>query len=417
MSEAATAREEWKHHWPMVLSAMVGMSFYSFFAYSNQMFIEPLEKEFGWPRAEISMGYTILALTAFLGGPFMGALIDRLGARPIAIPGMFLATLAFGSLGFAGSEVWTWFALWLLLAIPALAVKTTIWSSAISTAFSTSRGLALAVMLSGSALAQFLGPILANWLIENHGWRNAYHLLALGWGGLGFVLVVGLFKDIRRPRGKVKDIRPSAAPLPGLTFRKALSSKPIILIFTANLLLSLLGSGVTFHLKPILVETGLTSDKAAMTAALAGLSGIAGKLVTGWLLDRVEGNLVPVFSFAIGALGYFLLLDTLHAYWAIALGVLVLGFNAGAGLGVSTYLVSRYAGLRAFGAVYGALGSMLMLGTAIGPVIAGHVHDIAHSYHPLLMTVIPVGLASAGLLLGLGRYPDFSAPDKARTAE
>jgi MFS family permease len=411
MDAAQVGRAEWKQHWPMVLSAMVGMSFYSLFAYSNQMFIQPLEAEFGWPRAQISMGYTIFALTAFLAGPFVGAAIDRFGPRSIGVPGLALTTLAFAGLGFAGPSVWTWFALWLVLALFGVAVKSTVWTVAVSNGFTVSRGLALSVMLSGSALAQFFGPLSANWLIENYGWRIAYHVMGLVWGGLALLLVALFFRDAQ-PGSRAAARQAGAAPaptLPGFTFREAVRTRAIRLIFAANLLTSLLGSGVTFHLKPILNETGLTSDMAALTSALAGLSGIVGKLLTGWLLDRVEGNIVPVASFASGALAYFLLLNTFDAHWAVLVGVLVLGFNAGAGLGVTAYLVSRYAGLRAFGSVYGALGSMLMIGTALGPVVAGYIHDIAHSYDPLLITVIPVSLVAAALLLGLGAYPVFKA--------
>jgi MFS family permease len=410
MDAAQAGRAEWTQHWPMVLAAMLGMSFYSLFAYSSQMFIQPLEAEFGWPRAQIAMGYTIFALTAFFAGPFVGAAIDRFGPRRIGLPGLALTTLAFAALGFAGPQVWTWFALWLVLAVFGVAVKTTVWTVAVSNAFSISRGLALSVMLSGSALAQFAGPLAANSLIEHHGWRFAYHALGLAWGGTALIVALFCFRDVRIGR-TVRQGEPASDPvLPGFTFRAAIRTRAIRLIFAANLLISLLGSGVTFHLKPILSETGLSSDMAATTAAMAGLSGIAGKLLTGWLLDRIGGNLVPVLSFACGALAYFLLLDTFHAPTAVLAGVLVLGFNSGAALGVTAYLVSRYAGLRAFGSVYGALGSMLMIGSALGPVVAGYVHDVAHSYDPLLIAVIPVSLIAAALLLGLGAYPAFDTP-------
>ena len=50
-----TAAQEWKGHWTLVLAAMAGMSFYSVVTYSLGTFIEPLENQFGWSRARISM--------------------------------------------------------------------------------------------------------------------------------------------------------------------------------------------------------------------------------------------------------------------------------------------------------------------------------------------------------------------------
>lgn len=404
-----TAAQEWRAYWPMVLSGMIGMSFYSMFAYSQQMFIEPLEKEFGWPRAEISFGYTIFALTAFFCGPLVGAAIDRWGARAVGVPGLLLSSLAFAALGLTGSSLTGWYGLWLVLALVGLGVKSTVWSAAASNSLNVSRGMALAVILCGSAIAQSLAPLIGNWLIPAYGWRMAYFLIGGCWGGIALLLTALFFRDAgskKRPAA-AEAVAPSS--LPGLTFRQAMRSVTIWRIFLANVISSLVGSGASFHLKPIIVSAGLTSSSAAQIAALAGVSGIAGKLLTGWLLDRVQGNVVPVLSFGLSALGYFFLLNTLGSVPAIALGVIIIGYTSGAGLALTAFLISRYAGLRAFGAVYGALGSMLMLGSAIGPVVAGFVFDRFHSYQVLLLTAIPGALLGALLLIELGRYPDFTA--------
>ncbi len=410
--ERPSAAQEWKTYWPMILSGMVGMSFYSMFAYSQQMFIEPVEKTYGWSRAEISLGYTILALTAFFFGPLIGAAIDRWGTRRIAVPGLLAASLAFAALGLTGASLVSWYALWALLAVAALSVKSTVWSAAASNSFGVSRGMALALILSGSAIAQTLAPLVGNWLIPAYGWRTAYFLIGGGWGGLALVLTALFFRDATHRAPRLTPAEQAAAPLlPGLTFREAMRQPVIWRIFIATGLTSLVGSGASFHLKPIIVSTGLSSSTSAQIAALAGISGIAGKLLTGWLLDRWQGSLIPVASMALAALGYFLLMNTFDAAPAVALGVLIVGYTSGAGLAITAYLISRYAGLRAFGAVYGALGSMLMFGSAIGPTFAGFIYDTFHSYHVLLLIAIPGALIGAAMFFRLGRYPDFPAPE------
>lgn len=403
---------EWARYWPLVLSAMIGMSFYSLFAYSNQMFVQPLEKEFGWPRRDIAFGYSIYATVAFLFGPLVGAMIDRFGARRIALPGLALSSLAFAALGLTTGKVWTWFALWLALAIVGLAVKSTVWTVAISNAFVKNRAMALSVMLSGSALAQMGAPILGRWLIPDYGWRFTYLAFGLGWGGLALVLCLFLFRDANRASKISAEARAAhLASLPGHPFWQAVFSRPMLLIFAANLLNSLMGSGITFQLKPILSDTVLGESGAALVAATAGITGILGKLGTGWLLDRIESKLVPALSFAAGALAFLLMLDLWHWGPAVILGVLIYGAYTGAGLSVTAFLVSRYAGLRSFGAVYGLLGSMLMLGTALGPPIGAAIYDRFHTYHPLLWAVIPICLLDGGLMLLLGKYPDFGRKD------
>jgi len=89
-----------------------------------------------------------------------------------------------------------------------------------------------------------------------------------------------------------------------------------------------------------------------------------------------------------------------------------IGFASGAGLQISTYLISRYAGLRNFGAIFGTISSMMMAGTALGPMFAGAVHDLTGSYDILEMIAAPVMLLCATLFVGLGPYPEFARPEQ-----
>jgi MFS family permease len=201
----------------------------------------------------------------------------------------------------------------------------------------------------------------------------------------------------------------AAAVLTGLTVREALRDRRIIRIGLANLVMASISGGVSAHLVPLISEAGVTRDAAVQMAATAGIAGLAGKFLTGWLVDRYQGSLVPFFSFAIAALGHFLLLDTLDTPAALTAGAMILGYASGAGLQVTTYLVSRYAGLRKFGTIFGTIASMMLAGSAIGPLVAGLVHDATGSYAALLMVAAPTMLLCALLFVGLGRYPDFAA--------
>ena len=55
-----------------------------------------------------------------------------------------------------------------LLAIPACAIKSTVWISAVSSLFEHGRGLALSVMLCGTGLGSSVTPVLSSWLIDAH---------------------------------------------------------------------------------------------------------------------------------------------------------------------------------------------------------------------------------------------------------
>jgi len=411
MAQPITARQEWKEHWPLVLAGLVGMSFYSIITYTLGVFMEPLENEFGWSRAEISVGLTIFMLTAFVGGPLIGAVIDRVGTRRVALPGIALHALAFAAFGLTSGSVFQWLALWTAMAVIALATKGLIWSAAVSSTFSKARSLALAVMLTGTALGQ-ASPIVANWLIEQFGWRMAYVWLGLGWGGIAFLLVLFFFFDARDISRKSGTKAHSPASLPGLTGAQALRDNRIWRIGIANVCMTTVGGGVTVHLVPILSETGAERSVAVAIAASASIAGIAGKLISGVALDRIQSNIVPFAAFAMPALGYYLLLDHFNSNAMLTLGVLIIAFAAGAGFQITTYLVSRYGGMKNFGKIYGTISSAIMLGAALGPLGSGLLYDATGSYQLLLLAAIPVVLIAALLFLGLGPYPDFSNKDE-----
>jgi predicted MFS family arabinose efflux permease len=407
--QQATAAQEWKSGWPMIVAAMLGMSFYSVITYTLGTFIQPLEDEFGWSRAQISGGLTIFSLTAMLGGPLIGAVIDRVGTRRVALPGIALHALAFAAFGFTSGSIFQWLALWTVMALVALATKGLIWSAAVSSVFNVSRSLALAVMLSGTALGQ-ASPIIANWLIDDFGWRMAYVWLGLGWGGLALVMVALFFYDARDRNKRSGAPANQAAVLPGLTGAEALRDSRIWRIGIANVIMTFIGGGLVVHLVPILTETGASRSTAVAIAATGGIASIAGKLLAGVALDRVQSSLIPFASFALLAVGYFLLLDWFDSNLALTLGVLTIGFGGGAGFQITTYLVSRYGGLKNFGKIYGAISSAIMLGTSLGPLASGLLFDITGSYELLLIGGIPVVLFAATMFIGLGPYPEFKEP-------
>jgi MFS family permease len=408
-----SAAGEWKAHWPTVLAAMLGFSFYSMVTYSLGTFMGPLEKAFGWSRTEISLGLTIFGLSATFAGPPMGILLDRFGARRLALVGLILSGATFACLSLVNGSTWQWVGIWLVFSLCSVMIKSTVWSAGASSVFTASRGMALAAVLSGSALAQIFAPLISNALIQTQGWRAAYIWIGLGWGGIGAVMVALFFFDAHALGQRAKSAAGVTLRLPGLTVPEACRNSRVIRIGIANLLMSFVGAGITVHLVPLIAQTGLSTTKAVEIAATAGIAGIVGKFLSGFLLDRFQGSIVPFSSFAIGGLGYILLLDPVHSPVELLLGTLCVGYCAGSGLQVSTYLITRYAGLRSFGVVFGTIASSMMLGTSFGPLLAGRIHDVTGSYAALLMIAAPTMLLCALLFVGLGPYPKFAADPEA----
>jgi hypothetical protein len=102
-----------------------------------------------------------------------------------------------------------------------------------------------------------------------------------------------------------------------------------------------------------------------------------------------------------------LLLAPQPGVWVAGLAVMVLGFSAGSVTQSQAYLITRYAGLRSYGAVLGVASSIIGLTLGFAPWFAGKVFDVTGSYHLVLQLGIPCTLAAGALVIGLGPYPVF----------
>jgi predicted MFS family arabinose efflux permease len=418
----ALARQEWRRHWPLVLAASFAFSFTSVMTASTGLFIEPWTEEFGWSRTLLSSGMSITAITTFLFSPLFGVLIDRIGTRRMALPGLVLLSATMASLSLLDGSVWMWFLIWTVYAAAALATKSTVWTAGVASAFDAGRGLALGLTLSGSAVAQAITPPLAHYLIEAFGWRLAFVWLGLGWGGLAVLICVFLLYDgydaSRQARAANPGDNPAAGEsksllhdAPGLSLAEAWRSVALWRIAISTFVIMVVTIALVVHQIPILVEIGVDRASAAYYAGMAGLAGVAGKLVTGWLLDRYTARWVGGLTLAATALTFILLLLPDRSMPIIFTAMFINGYAAGTKLQIAGYLTSAYGGMKHFGAIFGTMASLIAAGSGLGPLVGGFVYDVYGTYDPYLWFGIVGTLVSAFLIFGLPDYPAWHRPE------
>jgi len=139
-----------------------------------------------------------------------------------------------------------------------------------------------------------------------------------------------------------------------------------------------------------------------------GGASLAGRLITGWLIDRYFAAHVSFVLLAMAAAGVFILAGA-DTFAAGALGAALIGFGMGGEADVIPFLLSRYYGLRSFATLYGLTWTAYAFAGAIGPVIMGKAFDATGSYEALL-SQLSVGLLSvAALMLVAPRYDSHRA--------
>lgn len=400
---------EFRRGW-MILTASflgvaVGLTGLPFYSYG--LFAGALETEFGWTRSQTQLPMLFQTLGLLLTLPFVGWACDKFGARPVALYSMIAYTVAFSALALLGPSVEQFFFTVFIIGLVGAGTTPVTWTRAINAAFKANRGAALGITLTGTGVTAFVVPILATHVIDTYGWRTGFMVLATLPGLLGVPIVALLFRERSTDTVVAREL---AA---GLTLSQGLRSYRFALIAGAFLVISFGIGGSIPNLFPLFREAGFSSESAAGILSLIGLSVIAGRLVTGLLLDRLWAPGVATFLMCLPAVSCYLLITDGVSHSDAVLATVLLGLAAGAEFDIIAYLASRYFGMRSYSKLYSYLYIAFAVGAAVAPGLFGYVHDSQGSYDFILVLSACLFLAGGLSLLGLGTYPQFQSDDPA----
>jgi len=387
--------------WRVTLAAFVGVmvSFAAMVPFTFSLFLLPLHEAFGWKREAISNAFAITALTVAACSPTIGTLLDRLPPRRVILPSIIVFACGMASLAFLRGHIAQFYASYLLLGIVGNGTAQLAYSRAVLTWFERNRGLALAVVLTGSGTGSILLPIIAQHVIATHGWRASY--LTLGaLALLGFPLTALLVRNRKLPETGPAQTGPSIRILSVLKTRIFwFIALPVTLsAFSLNAAIA--------HLAALLTGRSITPASAALALSMLGVSGILGRLITGRLLDRL---FAPYVSFAVLLVAGVGILTIAYATSAPVgiLGAFLMGFGSGSEADVVPYLIAKYFGRTRFSTLYGLSWTAYAVGGAIGPVLLGHAFDQTGAYLPTTVLLFALPLLLAALLqLFLPQYPE-----------
>jgi len=406
------ALEEWRKHWTVVVPCFLGIMLISAHGHALGVMIRPLEAEFGWPRAQISAGFLFISFMSLALGPVVGRAVDRLGARRIGLFGILFYCAMLSLLSLANSSILSWWGLWMLVAVGSMTILPVVWISAINGFFFLSRGLAMAIALSGTGMGAAIWPYLTNTLVEEFGWRGAYVGLAIISVAICFPITWLLFRDADRGSGfrRMETApgelaeRTAGAVLQAPTVKAQMASARFYKLAGASIVFSIASCALTNNMVPVLIGEGLTPAKAAATAGLLGIGSITGRVFGGFLLDRLDGNKVAAVSVLLPIVPTTILLMTDQSQAWAAAACLVMGLSVGTELDCCAYLAARHFGTRNFGTLFGSINGLLLFGAGLAPLSANAVFDATRSYDLVLYALLPLFVLTAVLFLALGNY-------------
>jgi MFS family permease len=401
----ALLRSRWWIVTAAVIGLVVGEGTINLFCFG--VFLKPVSDELGLSRGTLSSALLTASLATALVTPIVGALIDRYGGRAVMLPGIALFAVAVAARAtLQPSSIAPVFGLFLLAGLSGAVQTPIIYAAIVCRWFDRQRGLALGIAMAGTGLGVLIIPQIITFVVNAAGWRSAYVVLGLLIFICAFV-PVALF--VRDP-GDDGLARPAVlVPVSGSTLLEAITrSWRFWCLGVAFLVGAACIFGTFSHAIAILTDRGMDSRVAAVALSVAGLAMVAGRITTGYALDKVRGPGIAVVSFLVPMAGIALLAS--GGSGAVPfVGVVLCGVGQGAQVGLQPYFASRYFGLKSIGAISGAMFSLFLVGTGLGPCISGASFDHWMSYVPVLTGyTIALGLASL-LFLPLGPQP-FAAP-------
>ncbi|HEY1300954.1 MAG TPA: MFS transporter [Stellaceae bacterium] len=389
--------------WWVVAGAVIGLFVCNgpVLAFTFGVFLKPIMADTGWTRAEASFALSFGGIFSAMAVPVLGSMMDRWTIRRVALPGIVVYAVCTSFLGLSPNSLWVFTALF-ALAETTSAIQTPVgYAKAISAWFDRRRGLALGIAMAGVGLGGFVIPQLAVRLIARFGWRGAYVCLALLTLAVAFPAVALWIREPRPGEGEHRETV-AAEFRPGLRPREAAAILRFWIVAAVFFLVAVAVNGSVAHIVPLLTDRGLPPAKAAATLGVFGLSTFAGRLLAGWLVDRVFAPYVASCFFLAPILGFGFLASAAGAL--PALGVVLMGLGLGTEIDLIAFLTTRYFGQRAFGQLYGYFFMVFGFGSSLGRFLGGFVYDLAGSYTPALIGAAGALVVAVVLINRLGPY-------------
>tara|TARA_B110000967_G_scaffold32969_1_gene31600 strand:- start:784 stop:2031 length:1248 start_codon:yes stop_codon:yes gene_type:complete len=412
---------EFRRGYKPLLGALIGAGcgLSSVCFYTNGVFVAAISEDMNWSRGAIQVGVSIMILIAVITAPTVGWLIDRYGARRIALISLPLFGITLSGMSLVTDQIWTFYAGWTVMSIFAAGTLPITWTKVVNGWFDDFRGMALGLTLAGTGIAATLAPSYVVWLIDIMGWRNAYVALAFTVMAISLPSVYLLFKEPAESQsGKVNQIDAAISKQPlmatGLSVKEALKGYRFWVLSISLLLVAASISGVITNFVPLLTDKGLSFADAARYAGLIGVSVIGGRLVAGFLMDRLWAPMIAAIFLCMPCLAAFILTTGNISPMLLGLSALIVGLAAGAELDLMAFLVSRYFGLKHYGALYGGIYIFFSIGAGLAPAMFGWTYDMFGHYQAVLYIAAISSMIGACLMLTLGRYPLFDVDNESR---
>ena len=403
-SDACGEKTPMSRWWRLVGGLLMTLALGTLYAWS--IFVAPLEKEFGWKRAQTSTVFTFAVVVFAASLLLAGRLQDRFGPFWISVTGSFLITLGFFLFSYTSSLYFLYFFYGVLggigngfgygTVVPVMAK----W-------FPDKTGLAIGLALAGYGGGSAIFGTFANLVLFPHfGWRTSCVILS----GIFFVMtMLGALLMKNPPAAHRSDVKPSSSSfIPArhqFTPGEILRTPAFYLLWLGFGLGSTAGLMVISQLIPFAKNQGISSATIATLGLVIGAFGnVSGRILSGWLSDLL-GRL--------NTLRVVLIISTIampSLYWVgthiagLYVLIFIVYFCYGTQASVNPATIADFYGTRHAGTNYGLVFTAWGFAGILGPTIGGVLFDKYRNYGAAFYTAAVLALIAFACVL-LARRP------------
>jgi MFS family permease len=383
--------------WARLFASLALMTLGGVAMYGVVVVLPAVQVEFGVPRADAALPYTLTMIGFGAGGILMGALADRFGVIvPVLIGalglggGMVLAGMSQSILQFALLHGVLAGLLGCSATFAPLVADASLW-------FTRRRGIAVAIVISGNYLAGAVWPPILQYLFDHAGWRASY----IGIGVFCFAVMLPLALMLRR--------RPPAIASTTIE-QRMINARPLGI--SPNALTALLGlagfaccvamSMPQVHIVAYCGDLGYGAQRGAEMLSLMLASGIVSRLAFGWIADRIGGLRTLLLGSVLQgiALAMFLPFNGLASLYVVSalFGLFQGGLVPAYPIIIREFFAPREAGTRVAIVLMATL-----FGMAFGGWVSGAIFDATGSYRAAFMNGIGWNLLNMSIAFWLLR--------------
>ena len=374
---------------------MAGAAFASMFAvfgvaYSFGAFFDSMSEEFDAGSGLTALFFALTTFLYFTLGLVTGRWSDRVGPKPVLLTGA-VAMFAGLMITSVADDLWIGLVSYSIGVGIAAACGYVPMVAVVGSWFEERRTLALGVAVAGIGMGTLVMAPVASWLIDVHGWRVAYRIMAVG---ATTVLLACAVVTSRPPaHGDAEPVLPLRSVSRTPSFRA---------LYGSTLLMSLALFVPFVFVADYAEEEGIDAGLAALLVGLIGGASILGRLGLGTLAPRVGLTRLYQSCFATMGASFLFWLVAGDRYPVLVLFAVVMGVAYGGFIALSPAVAAAAFGTVGLGGVLGAIYTAAGVGGLVGPPVAGAVIDATDGYTAVIVGAMMLSFAA---FLVLRRLP------------